>query len=78
MKMSIFHHNCASRLGTLVCFSIYEMTSSIFAAPAGVNRLTAAHPDLEIFVCAVDQKLNDRGYIVPGFGDAGDRQFSGD
>ena len=51
---------------------------SIFAVPAGVHKLTAAHPDLEIFVCAMDQKLNDRGYIVPGFGDAGDRQFSGD
>jgi uracil phosphoribosyltransferase len=51
---------------------------SIFAAPVGVHKLTAAHPDLEIFVCAVDQKLNERGYIVPGFGDAGDRQFSGD
>lgn len=50
----------------------------IFAAPEGVHKLTIAHPDLEIFVCAVDQKLNDRGYIVPGFGDAGDRQFSGD
>lgn len=50
----------------------------IFAAPEGVQKLTAAHPDLEIYVCAMDQKLNNRGYIVPGFGDAGDRQFSGD
>jgi len=50
----------------------------ICAAPAGVHKLTTAHPDLEICVCAVDQQLNNRGYIVPGFGDAGDRQFSGD
>ena len=50
----------------------------VFAAPEGVQTLTAAHPDLEIYVCAMDQKLNNRGYIVPGFGDAGDRQFSGD
>ena len=50
----------------------------IFAAPEGLHKLTAAHPDLEICVCAIDQKLNNRGYIVPGFGDAGDRQFSGD
>ena len=50
----------------------------IFAAPAGVQKLTGDHPDLEIFVCAVDNKLNPHGYIVPGFGDAGDRQFSGD
>ena len=50
----------------------------IFAAPEGLHKLTTAHPELEIYVCAVDQKLNDRGYIVPGCGDAGDRQFSGD
>ena len=50
----------------------------VFAAPEGVQKLTAAHPDLEIYVCTMDQKLNNRGYIVPGFGDAGDRQFSGD
>ena len=50
----------------------------IFAAPEGVHKLTTAHPDVEICVCAMDQKLNNRGYIVPGFGDAGDRQFSGD
>ncbi len=50
----------------------------IIAAPEGVKALTAGHPDVEIYVCAVDSHLNDRGYIVPGMGDAGDRQFSGE
>ncbi|MCG3147404.1 MAG: Uracil phosphoribosyltransferase [Verrucomicrobiae bacterium] len=50
----------------------------IFAAPEGVAKLTGEHPDVEIHLATVDRQLNDRGYIVPGFGDAGDRQFSGD
>jgi uracil phosphoribosyltransferase len=51
---------------------------ALFAAPEGIQRLTEAHPDVEIYVCTVDSHLNERGYIVPGMGDAGDRQFSGD
>jgi uracil phosphoribosyltransferase len=47
----------------------------LIAAPEGVERLSTAHPDVEIFVAAVDEKLNDVGFIVPGLGDAGDRQF---
>jgi len=50
----------------------------IFAAPEGIAKLAGDHPDIEIHLAAVDGHLNDRGYIVPGFGDAGDRQFSGD
>jgi uracil phosphoribosyltransferase len=50
----------------------------IFAAPEGIATLTRTHPDVELHLCAVDSHLNDKGYIVPGFGDAGDRQFSGD
>jgi uracil phosphoribosyltransferase len=50
----------------------------LFAAPEGLKRLSESHPDVGIYVCAVDSHLNDRGYIVPGCGDAGDRQFSGD
>ncbi len=50
----------------------------LFAAPEGIEKLTVTHADVEIFLCAVDSHLNDRGYIVPGMGDAGDRQFSGD
>jgi uracil phosphoribosyltransferase len=49
----------------------------LFAAPEGVKNLTGRHPDVAIYVGAVDSHLNDRGYIVPGMGDAGDRQFSG-
>ncbi len=45
------------------------------AAPEGIEKLTAAHPDVEIFVAAVDDKLNDIGYILPGLGDAGDKIF---
>ena len=41
----------------------------------GVATLSAAHPDVDIHVAAVDRELNERGYIVPGLGDAGDRQF---
>ncbi len=47
----------------------------IIAAPEGVEALKTAHPDVNIYVCAVDDKLNDHGYIVPGLGDAGDRLF---
>lgn len=47
----------------------------IIAAPEGVQALHQAHPDVDIHVAVIDEKLNDIGYIVPGLGDAGDRQF---
>ena len=47
----------------------------ILAAPEGVARLSGAHPDVPIHIAHVDSHLNDIGYIVPGLGDAGDRQF---
>lgn len=47
----------------------------LIAAPEGIQRLGDAHPDVAIHVGAVDERLNDIGYIVPGLGDAGDRQF---
>lgn len=47
----------------------------LIAAPEGVEALQKAHPDVEIFTAALDEKLNDHGYIVPGLGDAGDRMF---
>jgi uracil phosphoribosyltransferase len=47
----------------------------IIAAPEGVRALASAHPDVPIHVAALDERLNDKGYIVPGLGDAGDRQF---
>jgi uracil phosphoribosyltransferase len=48
---------------------------SLIAAPEGITTLSTAHPDVDIHVAAVDRELNERGYIVPGLGDAGDRQF---
>ena len=47
----------------------------IISAPEGIEALQKAHPDVEIFCAAMDEKLNDHGYIVPGLGDAGDRIF---
>ena len=47
----------------------------IIAAPEGVRKLNADHPDVEVYCAALDEKLNDHGYIVPGLGDAGDRIF---
>lgn len=47
----------------------------IIAAPEGIKALQEAHPDVEIYAAALDEKLNEKGYIVPGLGDAGDRIF---
>lgn len=47
----------------------------IIAAPEGVQVLTAAHPDVDVYIGALDERLNERKYIVPGLGDAGDRIF---
>lgn len=47
----------------------------LIAAPEGVQALSMAHPDVPIHLAAIDSHLNERGYIVPGLGDAGDRQF---
>ncbi len=47
----------------------------VIGAPEGLKALTEAHPDVDVFVAALDEKLNDHGYIVPGLGDAGDRIF---
>lgn len=47
----------------------------LVAAPEGVEALQKAHPDVDIYIAGLDEKLNDHGYIVPGLGDAGDRLF---
>jgi uracil phosphoribosyltransferase len=47
----------------------------ILASPEGIERLHKAHPDVAIHIAAIDECLNEHGYIVPGLGDAGDRQF---
>ncbi len=47
----------------------------LVAAPEGIQAVTAKHPDVEIYVAAIDQCLNEKGYILPGLGDAGDKIF---
>jgi uracil phosphoribosyltransferase len=47
----------------------------LLAAPEGIAKMRAAHPDVRIWTAAIDSHLNDHGYIVPGLGDAGDRMF---
>ena len=47
----------------------------IIAAPEGLRRMREDHPDIDIYIGALDEKLNDHGYIIPGLGDAGDRIF---
>ena len=47
----------------------------LVAAPEGLKALEAVHPDVEVYTAAIDERLNDKGYILPGLGDAGDRIF---
>ncbi len=47
----------------------------LVAAPEGITRVNAAHPDVQIFTASVDERLNEQGYIIPGLGDAGDKIF---
>lgn len=49
---------------------------SVIAAPEGIRTVAAEHPGTPIHVCVIDERLNERGYIVPGLGDAGDRTFN--
>lgn len=49
--------------------------ASLIAAPEGMHKVAMEHPDVKIFTAAFDRELNDKGYIVPGLGDAGDRTF---
>jgi uracil phosphoribosyltransferase len=55
------------------CKNIHFMC--IIAAPEGIEAMKAAHPDVDMYIGALDEKLNEHGYIVPGLGDAGDRIF---
>ncbi|HHX20818.1 MAG TPA: uracil phosphoribosyltransferase [Clostridiales bacterium] len=48
---------------------------NLIAAPEGIERVQQDHPDVDIYVAALDEKLNDHGYIIPGLGDAGDRLY---
>ena len=47
----------------------------IVGAPEGLKRIQEDHPDIDIYLAALDEKLNEKGYIVPGLGDCGDRLF---
>ena len=47
----------------------------LIGAPEGIKAMQTAHPDIDIYLAAIDDHLNERAYIVPGLGDAGDRQF---
>jgi uracil phosphoribosyltransferase len=49
--------------------------ATLVASPLGIEKVTKAHPDVNIYVAAIDEKLNEHGYILPGLGDAGDRIF---
>jgi len=47
----------------------------LLATPEGIERFTSAHPDVPIFTASIDERLNEKGYIIPGLGDAGDRMY---
>jgi len=51
------------------------LSLNVIAAPEGVEAVSRKHPDVEVFIAQIDQKLNDKGFIIPGLGDAGDRAF---
>ena len=53
----------------------YIKLMCLISSPEGIKAIKEAHPDVDIFVAAIDEKLNEDGYIVPGLGDAGDRLF---
>ncbi|MDI3323155.1 uracil phosphoribosyltransferase [Pontibacterium granulatum] len=55
------------------CTSIRALV--LVAAPEGIEKLQAAHPDVDLYVASVDSHLNEKGYIIPGLGDAGDKIF---
>ncbi|MEJ2505916.1 MAG: uracil phosphoribosyltransferase [Ignavibacteriaceae bacterium] len=55
--------------------AIKPIFTCIVAAPEGIEKLKEEHPDVNIFAAALDRELNDKGYILPGLGDAGDRTF---
>lgn len=64
---------CIELLKRSGCTSICSL--HLVCAPVGIERVLKEHPDVDIYTAAVDEKLNDKGYILPGLGDAGDRIF---
>ncbi len=49
---------------------------NVIGAPEGLRRIAEKHPDVKVYIAGIDEKLNDKGYIIPGLGDAGDRAFN--
>ncbi|MGP6155952.1 MAG: uracil phosphoribosyltransferase [Vulcanimicrobiaceae bacterium] len=69
-------HSAAAGLGVLEARGARDLSVlCTIAAPEGIAHLTSTHPEARIVTCAVDERLNEHGYIVPGLGDAGDRMF---
>ncbi|MGR4065072.1 MAG: uracil phosphoribosyltransferase [Vulcanimicrobiaceae bacterium] len=69
-------NSAVAALDVLTACGARDLTfACAIASPEGVRRLHAAHPDVRVFACALDDRLNERGYILPGLGDAGDRMF---
>ncbi len=64
---------CIDMLKKAGCTSIRGLF--LVAVPEGINRVKKEHPDVDIYVASIDEKLNDNGYILPGLGDAGDKIF---
>ena len=63
----------ALKIGTMITSLLNSYP--VVGAPEGVEAVQKAHPDVDIYLAALDEKLNENGYIVPGLGDAGDRIF---
>jgi uracil phosphoribosyltransferase len=69
-------NSTAAAIATLEQAGAHQITLiALIAAPEGVERIVRAHPDVRIVVAAIDSHLNEKGYIVPGLGDAGDRLY---
>ncbi|MGL4948011.1 MAG: uracil phosphoribosyltransferase [Mycoplasma sp.] len=69
-------HSCAKAIEMIKKYNPKSITFiAILGSPEGIEYLEKAHSDVEIYLAAIDEKLNDNGYIVPGLGDAGDRLF---
>ena len=71
--------DCRDRICFSIIFRPMPCTATIsvpsHTAPEGVKKMQEAHPDVDIYIGALDDHLNEHGYIVPGLGDAGDRIF---
>jgi uracil phosphoribosyltransferase len=69
-------HSAAAALDVLAARGAADVTLvCVIAAPEGIEHIARTHPGARVVACAVDERLNDHGYIVPGLGDAGDRMF---